>query len=177
MRRAPIKELPSVDELKALFSYNETTGILSWNRLTTRGAHWLSGKVAGTTTARGYITIGIRSNGKLRYFLAHRIIWKMMTGADPESQVDHRDGDRKNNRWLNLRAATNGENIQNAKLRCDNSSGTKGVSWDAGHKAWKAVITCNGDTIRLGRFKTKLEAAHAVLSARRSRHGEFARAL
>ena len=129
------------------------------------------GKVAGTVGESGYIMIGI---GKV-YYLAHRIIWKMMTGADPVDQIDHEDTNRSNNRWKNLREAANGPNIQNSKLRKDNMSGIKGVHWDSQHKKWRAVISTNGKSQRLGRFSSIEEAANVIYAARLQMHGEFAR--
>ncbi|MBR0868931.1 HNH endonuclease [Bradyrhizobium tropiciagri] len=99
----------------------------------------------------------------------------MMTGSDPADIIDHEDTDRLNNRWRNLREAANGPNIQNSKLRRDNSSGVKGVHWDARHKKWRAVLTTNGVSVRLGRYASINEAASVIASARMRDHAEFAR--
>lgn len=176
-RRSDIKPLPSLERLNELLTYDETSGLLTWKMLpaTSRSNichnNKCGGKVAGTIGAKGYIMIGI---GKV-YYLAHRIIWKMKTGADPIDQVDHEDTDRANNRWTNLREAANGPNIQNSKLRSDNKSGVKGVFWDAPHKAWRAVLTTNGKSVRLGRFKSLEKATSVITQARMESHGEFAR--
>lgn len=79
-------------------------------------------------------------------------------------------------RWRNLRGTSNGPNIQNSRIRKDNKSGIKGVHWDAHHKAWRAVITANKTSVRLGRFKRLEDAEAAVLAARMKLHGDFARA-
>lgn len=177
-RRADIKPLPSLEELQRLLSYDETTGILTWKTqpATSRSNicfnNKCAGKIAGTVGKAGYLVVGI---GKV-YYLAHRLIWKMMTGEDPADQVDHEDTDRLNNRWRNLRGTSNGPNIQNSRIRKDNKSGIKGVHWDAHHKAWRAVITANKTSVRLGRFKRLEDAEAAVLAARMKLHGDFARA-
>lgn len=177
-RRADIKPIPSLERLRELLSYDEDSGVLTWKvqPATSRSNicfnNKCGGKVAGTVGAKGYIMIGM---GKV-YYLAHRIIWKMKTGADPLDIVDHEDTDRSNNRWCNLREASNGSNIQNSRIRIDNSSGIKGVHWDAQHKKWRAVITVNGTSLRLGRFANIRDAEIAILSARIELHGNFARA-
>lgn len=98
-----------------------------------------------------------------------------MTGDEPPEMIDHRDGDELNLRWENLRAATNGQNLQNAKLRRDNGSGVKGVHWDASHKKWRAVISVHKSHHHLGRFDTVADAETAILAARQHMHGDFAR--
>ena len=176
-RRSDIKPLPSLERLNELLTYDEYTGLLIWKMLPAISRSNIchnnkcGGKVAGTISVKGYVMIGI---GKV-YYLAHRIIWKMMTGEDPIDQVDHEDTNRSNNRWKNLRQAANGPNIQNSKLRKDNSSGVKGVFWDNHHKKWRAVITTNGKSHRLGRFSSIEEAAAVISAARLQMHGEFAR--
>jgi hypothetical protein len=52
------------------------------------------------------------------------MLW--MTGEIPK-EVDHIDGNRMNNRFANLRAATTSENRCNSGLRSDNALGIKGV--------------------------------------------------
>ena len=169
MGRAPIKTTPDQSKLLRLFSYDPETGALEW-RANPKFRGNPGGKT-GTIGARGYLIIGI--SGK--YYLAHRIIWKIMTGEDPAEFVDHANGDRLDNRWANLRAASNGQNIQNAKLRKDNASGAKGVCWEPSHKAWKAYITANKKQIKLGRFKSLDDAIAARRAAETSQHGVFAR--
>jgi hypothetical protein len=176
-RRSDIKPLPSLKRLQELLSYDECTGVLKWKILpaTSRSNichnNKCGGRVAGTVGGKGYIMIGIDKV----YYLAHRIIWKIKTGADPIDIVDHEDTNRSNNRWLNLRQASNGSNIQNSKLRKDNSSGIKGVHWDSQHRKWRAVISTNGKSQRLGRFSSIEEAASVINAARLQMHGEFAR--
>lgn len=177
-RRSDIKPLPPLERLNALLSYNELTGVLTWKMqpATSRSNichnNKCGGKVAGTVGAKGYIMLGI---GKV-YYLAHRIIWKMKTGADPLDIIDHEDADNGNNRWGNLREAANGPNIQNSRIRKDNKSGVKGVHWDKHHNAWKATISVNGKQVQLGRHKRLEDAARVRRDAAAKLHGEFARA-
>jgi HNH endonuclease len=176
-RRSDIKPLPSLERLEELFSYDECSGLLTWKmQLTTSRSNIChnnkcGGKVAGTINEDGYVVVGIAR----KYYLAHRIIWKLKTGSDPVDLIDHEDTDNGNNRWLNLREAANGPNIQNSKIRSDNKSGVKGVFWDAPHKAWRAVLTTNGVSVRLGRFKSLEIATNVITQARLKAHGEFAR--
>lgn len=177
MKRGPIKLLPSQEELQRTFDYDPETGVLRWKRR--EDASWqfnckYAGKVAGTVHEE-YIVIGWRRGGRLTYFQANRLIWKLMTGEDPLVFIDHRDGNKLNDRWDNLRPATNGQNIQNSKLRKDNSTGVKGVTWCPHHKSYRAVITANGIHYRLGRFKKLSEAEYEITRKRVELHQQFAR--
>lgn len=184
--RAPIKALPSQSQLRSLFEYDRATGTLTWRRKpgTSKRDYAFNnkcgGKPAGTIGANhGYRVIGLRLNGYeagATYYYAHRIIWKMMTGCDPVDQIDHRDGDRANNRWLNLRPADNGKNRHNAKRAKNNRSSVKGVCWEPSHKAWKAYIGINGKQFQLGRFKSLAAACAARKAAADKLHGDFSRA-
>jgi hypothetical protein len=75
----------------------------------------------------------------------------------------------------NLRLATNGQNIANSKLRRDNTSGVKGVSWDGHHKSWAATIRISGKSRRIGRFKNFDDAVQSRQAAAMNAYGEFAR--
>ena len=187
MGRAATKKLPDYDLLHRFLTYFPETGMLLWKRQegdspSAKGFNRkCGGKIAGSllngreTESTRYLVVGIRENGVYRQYLAHRIIWKMMTGNEPIEQIDHVNGSRIDNRWCNLRPATSGQNIQNSKLRRDNKTGIKGVCRDNWHQRWVAQITINGETMRLGRFNSIAEAEEAILTERSRLHGEFAR--
>lgn len=171
--RAPIKPLPSVEVLETLFAYDPETGELHWKPRTSPGFN-RSGRIAGTIgPSHGYLVVGIEGT----YYYAHRIIWKIMTGCDPCDQIDHRDLDRINNRWSNLREANNGTNKRNSTRYKNNKSGVKGVCWDSYHQKWRAYISTNGRQHKLGRFSSLTDAAAVVSQARARMHGDWARAV
>jgi hypothetical protein len=171
-KRSDIKPLPSLARLNALFSYEPETGDLRWKSLPKNFHRAKVGELVGTIGQKGYLVVGIDR----KYYLVHRVIWKLMTGEDPVDQIDHEDTNRRNNRWRNLRPTENGPNIQNSRLRRDNASGVKGVSWEASRSKWRASITVSGKLVRLGRFSNIADAEKAALAARSELHGSFARA-
>jgi len=72
-----------------------------------------------------------------------------------------------------LRLATPAENMRNSKTPKNNTSGFKGVSWNARRKKWRAGIKADSKSINLGDFSTP-EAAHAAYCEAADRlHGEF----
>lgn len=96
-------------------------------------------------------------------FLAHRLIWLYMTGEHPANEVDHINGNRKDNRWCNLRAVTAFENSRNQGERKDNTSGCRGVTYrksGRGLKRWVARISHKGTRYLLGYFETFEEAVN-----------------
>lgn len=157
------------DRLNELLRYDPAIGVFTWRQKP--GHRIMIGSVAGTVTAKGYVRITI---GRRKY-RAHRLAWLYMTGAWPEHEVDHENGERADNRWENLRKATCGENSRNRKRPCTNTSGFKGVRCvPNGH--WMAQIEINGKRIYLGTFTEAKDAHAAYALAAREHHGEFARA-
>lgn len=66
-----------------------------------------------------------------RNVYAHRVVWFLCTGEDPTADfvIDHIDGDSSNNVFENLRKVTVTENNKNVKMRVDNKTGYKGISF------------------------------------------------
>lgn len=159
------KTLPGIAYLHTVLRYDPKAGVLIWKISNPR----YYGKVAGTPLVTGHVQIGL---DHVPYY-AHRIIWKMMTGDDPKSEIDHKDTDPGNNRWLNLRRATHGQNTSNKGVRADSRTGLKGVT---PHKSgFISQIRYRGKNHYLGLFKTP-EAAHAAYcEAAAKLHGAFAR--
>jgi hypothetical protein len=155
--------LPTHDRVKELLSYDRDTGVFTW--LVKRGCA-RAGSIAGHRNKLGYIEI--RIDGRL--LLGHRLAFLMMTGSMP-AEVDHRDRNKSNNSWLNLRPATHGQNVVNKGPNKNNSLGAKGVR-KRGRKFSARIWTPNGD-VALGSFKTLEEAAAVYDSAAKQLHGEF----
>jgi len=155
--------------LHELFWYNPETGKV-YRRTTI--AKFKAGSEAGTICDTGHMHIGIDR----RYYLLHRVIWMLMTGVWPEGMdVDHKNGIRHDNRWCNLRLATDKQNSQNMCLTSRSTSGLKGASFHKKTGKWCSVIRDNGRSIWLGLFPTA-EAAHERYKAEAvARFGEFAR--
>jgi len=129
-----------------------------------------NGKRAGYAPRKGYSQIYFDDD--LHY--AHRLIYLYHHGNMPK-QIDHADGDKANNKISNLRECDKSLNACNSKIRIDNQSGMKGVSWNKQRSLWRAYINAEGRRIELGHFACKSKAGDAVNAARTSLHGQFAR--
>ena len=138
--------LPSQAELKFLLRYDPSTGRLwwrprplemfpterAWKTWNTRYAY----QFAFTSPDRkGYLVGAIYDDN----YRASRVIWKYMTGDDAD-EVDHEDGNNKNNRFHNLRDVTGQVNHKNMKTPVTNKSGHIGVFWHEQKQRWKVSI-------------------------------------
>lgn len=107
--------------------------------------------------------------------LAHRIVWMINNGNIPEGmQIDHVDGDKKNNVLSNLRLATKSQNMANSGPRSDNTSGVRGVCWRKDIQKWKVEVRMEGVRKNVGVFKDLEMAKAAQIAAAEAMHGEFA---
>ncbi len=156
--------------------YDPETGVFTW--LVTNSSRAIAGRPAGHRQTCGSRVIVL----DLRRYVAHRLAWFWMTGRWPTHLVDHRNMDADDNRWKNLREATKTQNSANRGAQKNSRSGSKGVYHVPGYyvrekaDAWKAEITVNGQSYRLGYYRTVREAAAAYLAAAKEHFGEFARA-
>lgn len=107
-------------------------------------------------------------------YKGHRVAWAIMTGRWPVRDIDHKDGVPGNNKWKNLRQASNHQNHANSKLAKNNTLRFKGVHKSG--KKYNAAIKIQGHTQHLGTFQTPQEAHIAYAEAAKKHFGEFARA-
>lgn len=123
-----------------------------------------------------YAQRGTGCDGKQFIILMHRAILGLEKGDSREG--DHVNGNTLDNRRVNLRIATHGQNSYNVSRNCVNTSGYKGVHYcrDATRSApWVAVIHADRKRVYLGHFRTPDAAYAAYCEAAKRLHGEFAR--
>lgn len=159
--------LLTVDRLKLVLHYDPETGRFS--RLIASGGAQV-GSEPGYYNENGYRIISVDS---VKY-RAHRLAWLYMTGAWPKEDVDHKNNTPDDNRWENLREATDAQNLQNIGMPKHNTSGLKGASWQEDKQKWRASICSRGKWRHLGYFSSKEEAHAAYCAAALELNGEFA---
>jgi hypothetical protein len=116
----------------------------------------------------GYCIGRVSVDGTYFKMLAHRVAWVIETGEQPADQIDHIDRDRRNNRFANLREASQAQNNWNS--RDQNRELPRGV-----------YLNGNGFSARidgqyrqyLGTFDTPEAAAKAWQQATRNVRNSF----
>lgn len=108
----------------------------------------------------GFLITGKQNRGYIRVFfmgkrhLLHRLIWLHVTGQWPTEEIDHKDRNRANNKWKNLRPANQKQNAENLTQRANTRSGVRGVAWNGTVNKWVAYINHFGKRIHLGCFES-----------------------
>lgn len=150
----------TAQRLRELLHYDPETGIFTRIAKPIPKANRMPlGPVPGSPSGHGYMRIGVDGS---RYY-AHRLACLFMTGQWPKDDMDHIDHDRSNNKWANLRLATRSENMQNLVIGVKNTSGVKGVSWNAKRGQWHARFKHMHKMIHIGYFSDIREAESVYL--------------
>jgi hypothetical protein len=155
------------EELKELLNYNPETGIFTWKVSPARQVFF--GDIAGTKRKDGYIQIKVKNE----LILSHRLAWIYMYGYLPK-YIDHINGQRDDNRIINIREVSNQQNSLNSKISKNNTSGIKGVYWDKSRNKWVARLFVNGQCKFFKRFDDIDLAKLVIEEVRIKYHGKYA---
>ena len=170
------RQLPSPEVLRQLLRYEPDTGKLFWKE---RGVEWFRGlnpertRNAWNTMNAGEeaftaLTAGYRQGSLIGFHLmGHRVAWAIHHGAWPD-QIDHVNGNRSDNRIVNLRNVSVAENNKNLGMRRNNTSGRTGVYWHKPSSRWVAHIVVDGRVTSLGSFIEREDAISARVKAERT---------
>lgn len=139
----------SRDELRDLFDYDAASGILTWRKGKRKGF------TAGGAGNAGYLYVHVTS--EKRNLRVHRIIWKWVTGEEPTLDIDHKNRNRADNRWENLRALTRAQNRRHYNPPKPVFHVASGL--------WHVKKQLASKQASLGYFKTKEEAEAAAYGA------------
>ena len=160
-------KLITAERLHEVLHYDPETGVWTWNQPSQKGKK-KAGKRAGCINADGYWQIKVDRS----IYPAHKLAFLYMLGKFPSPQSDHRDLNKANCAWQNLREATISQNAANRRPK---HGGLKGTSFDPKRKKYFACICKDRKAINLGRYVSEADAHEAYRIAATEFHGEFAR--
>lgn len=156
-------------ELTQNLHYDPKTGVFTRLRTTGRNR---AGSHPGTVANTGYLVIQILGG----MYLSHRLAWFYMLKAWPAGQIDHINGDRGDNRWVNFREVTQYENSRNhggqPRRRIFKYRGVKFIKGSKTNP-WMARGMVNREEIYLGVFPTQEAAFAARIKWEVEMFGEF----
>lgn len=161
--RPPIRTDLSAEFVRSILSYDPESGLF------TRLAGPFAG-AAGATNGNGYRLLSIQ----YRKYRAHRIAWLWMTGAWPTGEIDHINGVRDDNRWINLRDVPMVVNQQNRRSAMKtNRLGIQGVKFNPKTGKFTTAISVGKKGTHLGSFDCPQEARAKYVETKRELHKGF----
>ncbi len=158
-------------EVRRLLCYNPLSGNFMWrinisNKIKSES---LAGCVQKDSSGKLWWSIKIYGHRNR----AHRLAFLYMRGYWPNNQIDHKDNDPLNNKWLNLRECTGSQNCANRGASKTNKLGIRGITRTS---SGKYIVQVYKDRKRVfkDRFDTLEDAKNTYKIMSRKYHGEFA---
>lgn len=150
------------NQIKEILNYDLKTGIFTW--IAPTQGNRIQGKQAGYVTSLGYRVIEIDGTP----VRANRLAWWWITGSWPEKEIDHKNQDKLDDRFENLRDVSASINCHNRKqYNQEEKSGQlpMGVYIRKGKRGvkYRAMIGVDGKLRNLGTYSTPEEAEAAYL--------------
>lgn len=162
MRNTKLK-FPPIEVLKHYFRVDEHSRL---QRRTARHGWVIASKLM---KGQRYYSVGFEG----KRYPAHRIIWAMHHGREPDGVIDHINGKKWDNRIENLRDVTHAQNSWNIVRNRVGASGYLNVS--KVHGGYQAVVTANYTIHRSPIFDDAEFAGLVADEMRRKLHGQFMR--
>lgn len=117
---------------------------------------------------------GMHDSGYARNNSNKQYLHRFLTGCSDSLEIDHINGNPRDNRLINLRVVTRTQNMRNTRINKNNTSGVKGVSWYTSRNKWCAAIEIGRRKIHLGLFESIDDAIKAREDAAIKYQGEYA---
>ena len=109
-----------------------------------------------------------------QFYKAHRIVYALHYGDPGRALIDHKDGDKNNNRIENLRIADHAEQQRNRTKQANNKSGVKGLHYDTRRDSWVGQVRAKDKLMRAeSKHRHVIEAW--LIETRANLHSDFAR--
>jgi hypothetical protein len=164
MQPVDINSPLKLEYLQNFLQYDPVTGIWVWKIGPSNAIK--SGSRAGKIVGGGYRQIAFC--GWLYY--SARLAWFYQTGNWPKERIDHINRVRDDDRWVNLREASESDQCANRQIQINNTSGYKGVSWSIAVGKWDVRV----NRLHIGYYDNLAEAVAVRDSIAVEFQGDFA---
>lgn len=155
------KPLPPVKVLQEFFFYDPDTGVVTRVKKTSN-RNKAGDEVGWLNPGDGYMRCELRG----QVIKIHRLAWKLMTGEEPPQEIDHKNRDKTDNRWSNLRKAQNAENQANRVRQ-------KRRYLPGARRGPQGNWYASASRKHLGSYSSEQEAHDAYVRWHREQYGEF----
>ena len=119
------KPLHGYEGLYEISSYGVVKSVRRFNPNSGKNGMWYPERIMKTRLdGDGYVVLGLTKNGKMKMCKMHRLVLETFD-KESDLQVNHKDGNKQNNRLDNLEWVTCSENIKHAfrtGLKSENGS-------------------------------------------------------
>ena len=121
------------------------------------------GQILKTALSAGYLCLQLSKDRIAKTYFIHRLVWDTF-GDRPRNghklQVDHKDGNKLNNKFDNLQLLTPRENASKGHKERGKDL-PAGVCWDKKRQKYLAQIQIDGKHLFLGAFNCPTTASFA----------------
>lgn len=152
-----------VEKLRQMFRLEPSTGAVY-----RRGDK--SRRRVGWVRPDGYRVVKVEHAGRRVQMMVHRLVWALHHGEHAALEVDHKDGNRRNNRPSNLRLASRRQNVVNRRVKSKLPTGV-----DRAGKKFVARIRTEDGRLHLGTFDCPNQAHLAWRAKAVELHGDYVR--
>lgn len=172
-----------IEFLRECFSYDADTGVIRWRSRPVEhfptdehAASWNSQNAGAVAFASvdgpgGYCRAEVRYEGRRLRLTGGRVAFALHHGWLPRI-VDHENGDTGDNRIVNLRAATDTQNMWNRRRGKDRGAVPRGAH-PAKNGRWSASASHKGRKLHLGTYDTMWQAHEAYCRFVERERGDF----
>jgi len=164
-----------LDWIEQNYCYNANTGMFFWLKEGGKGVskHFAGDAISVKPNTEGYTKLFVSSADKdTRWVSASHVAFFLSRGFWPETPIDHINGNRTDNRIMNLRPVSLSQSSAN-RAGMAGKKLPKGV-YQRSKNSFRCAIQHNKKRVWLGSFKTAEEAQRVYVAETLRLHREYA---